>query len=92
VAAAAAFGIRVEDDLELDDDEYWLWPENDAAFALWLSLQTQWNVGMKGVTGLHYPGVEACMRLRGTRPKERAGLFGMVQMMEQVCLEEWAQQ
>lgn len=90
-AAAKALGIRIEGALELDE-EYWLWPENEDAFWLWLSLQTQWNTGMGGATGLNYPGVEACMRLRGIGTKERQRLFAAVQGMEQATLEEWARQ
>lgn len=89
--ALAAFGLYAVDDQVLQQDEYWLWPENEEAFALWLGLQTQWNVGMAGAVGLDYTGVEACMRMRDIGRKKRAELFAMVQLMEQACLEEWAE-
>lgn len=90
-AALAALGLYAEEALELDEDEFWLWPENEEAFVLWLGLQTQWTVGTQGATGLNYPGVEVCMRLRGIRrPKDRERLFGLIQVMEHACLEEWA--
>lgn len=88
--ALAAFGLVAVDDQVLQQDEYWLWPENEEAFALWIGLQTQWNVGMAGAVGLNYPGVETCMRMRDIACKKRAELFAMVQLMEQACLEEWA--
>lgn len=89
--ALAAFGLYAVDDQVLEQDEYWLWPENEEAFELWLGLQTQWNVGMAGAFGLDYTGVEACMRMRDIRKKKRNRLFAMVQLMEQACLEEWAE-
>lgn len=89
--ALAAFGLYAVDDQVLQQDEYWLWPENEEAFALWLGLQTQWNVGMAGAVGLNYTAVEACMRMRDIGRKKRAELFAMVQLMEQACLEEWAE-
>jgi len=88
----AAMGLQLVDDLEAQQDEYWLWPENDEAFGFWLSVQTQWNASMGGATGLNYPGVETCLRLRGLKKKARQHLFLLTQMMERACLEEWAQQ
>jgi hypothetical protein len=39
--ALAAFGLQCEGDLVLDQDEFWLWPENEEVFWLWVGLQTQ---------------------------------------------------
>lgn len=89
--ALAAFGLYAVDDHVIDQDEYWLWPENEEPFALWLGLQTQWNVSLGGAVGLEYIGVEACMRMRDISRKRRVELFAMVQLMEQACLEEWAE-
>lgn len=88
--ALAALGLYAVDEVVLEVDEFWLWPDSEEPFELWLGLQTQWNVGMGGAIGLLYPGVEACMRMRGIRPGERQRMFGLVQQMEQACLEEWA--
>jgi len=90
--ALAMLGLTVDGSAEPDEEEFWLWPESEEAFDLWLSIQTQWSVGMGGATGLNYPGVEACMRLRGLKKKSRQKLFLPIQMMERVCLEEWARQ
>ncbi len=90
--ALAALGLYAEGGLELKQDEYWLWPENDEAFGFWLSVQTQWNAGMGGATGLNYPGVETCLRMRGLKKKARQQMFLLIQMMERACLEEWARQ
>lgn len=90
--ALAAFGLYAEDEQVFDEDEFWLWPENEEAFAIWLRLQTQWNVLPElGRTGLNYPAVEVCMRMLGVGQKARNRLFGLIQIMEQACLDEWAQ-
>jgi len=47
----AAAGLTAED-FECEAVE--LWPENERAYFLFLSLQTQWRVGMGGATGLDY--------------------------------------
>jgi len=90
--ALAVLGLCADDSQIIDQDEFWLWPENEAAFNFWLAIQTQWNASMAGATGLNYPGVEACMRLRGLKKKSRQELFLSIQMMERACLEEWASQ
>lgn len=88
--ALALLGLYVEGGISLDSDEFWLWPENEEPFLFWLSVQTQWNVGMGGPTGLNYQGVEICMRRRAIRAGERNRLFELVQAMERAALDEWA--
>ena len=90
--ALAAFGLSAEGGIALNEDEYWLWPENYEPFNMWLAVQTQWSAGMGGATGLNYPGVETCMRLRGLKKKAREHTFLLIQMMERACLEEWSRQ
>jgi len=90
--ALAAFGLQCEDDTILDEDEFWLWPENEGALAFWCAVQTQWTVGMAGVIGLNYSGVESCMRMRGISKRERPALFALIQAMERAAMNEWAAQ
>lgn len=91
-SALAAMGLYAEEPIALVPDEFWLWPENEEAFDLWLAVQTQWTRDMQGAAGLNYNGVEVCMRMRGIRrPKVQERLFGLIQMMEHACLDEWAQ-
>jgi hypothetical protein len=90
--ALAALGLYAVEGVALDQDEFWLWPESSDAFDMWLAIQTQWAVSTGGITGLNYPGVETCMRLRGLKKKARASLFLLIQMMERASLEEWARQ
>ncbi len=92
VDALAAFGLQAEETLEIDD-KFALWPECVDVFKLWQAVQTQWRTGgMGGATGLDYAGVEACMKLRGIRNKDRTELFNGLQVMEQATLQEWALQ
>jgi len=91
-AALAAFGLFAEGGAEaaVRDEPFYLWPEHVAALQLWGAVQTQWRVGMAGPTGLDYVGVEALLRLRGIRGRERVERFAELQAMERAALEEWA--
>jgi len=90
--AMAVLGIYCEEEIVIDDDEFWLWPENEDAFLLWLSIQTQWVMGAAGPAGLNYSGVEACMRMQGVGKKQQRQLFESIWTMECAALEEWASQ
>lgn len=57
-----------------------------------MSVQTQWRMGMAGATGLDYAGVQAAMRLRGMKRRERAEVFECIQAAEFATLSEWAKQ
>lgn len=88
----AAFGIYCDDPVIVEDDEFWLWPENETTFEFWLSLQSQWVIGSAGPSGLNYSSVEVCMRMRGTKKNAQRALFEAIQAMEQAALEVWAAQ
>lgn len=88
--ALASLGLYCEDENVVDEEEFWLWPENEEAWWLWCAVQTQWVVGMAGPVGLSYPGVEACLRMRGLPALKVPELFGLIQAMESAALEEWA--
>lgn len=88
--ALAAFGLKAESALVIDEDFY-LWPENEPAFRLWLAVQTQWLFKPDGArAGLNYPGVKVEMEMRGVRKKGREQLWSLVKVMEHACLSEWA--
>jgi hypothetical protein len=89
--AAAAFGLYCEDESVVDDDEFWLWPENEEAFWLWCAIQTQWQKDMERRVGLNYAGVESCMRMRGIKKKDRPQFFALMQAMEYAALEVWSE-
>lgn len=86
----ALLGIYCDSAMAVDEDEFWLWPDNEDAFQLWLTLQSQWTIGMAGPTGLNYAGVEACMRMQGIRASRQREFFRLIQVMEQAALDEWS--
>lgn len=90
--AFAALGLQCEDSITIDQDEFWLWPENEEVFWLWLGLQTQWTASMAGAVGLSYASVEAYLRMKDIPKKKRRQIFPLIQHMEQATLEEWAAQ
>lgn len=87
--AFAALGLQFEGELD-QEEEFWLWPENEPVFWLWAGLQTQWVVGMSGVIGLNYASVESDMRMLGTPKKNVRDYYILIKHMEQAALEEWA--
>ena len=81
---AAAAGFEVPD-YELDDVD--LWPENKAAFDLFLSLRTQWRHGFKGPTGLDYGPLFRLMDDMGLQGDERRWMFDDIRHCESVALK-----
>jgi Phage related hypothetical protein (DUF1799) len=67
-----------------------LWPECLLSWRCWMSVQSQWRVGMGGPTGLDYAGVRAYLELAGLRKRERSEVFADLVLMERVTLEVWA--
>jgi hypothetical protein len=80
-----------EAQLELEDD-FFLWPENVAAFNLWLSVQTQWHTDSGRRTGLNYPGVDICLRHMAAPKQEKQWHFHAIQAMERAALDEWSRE
>lgn len=71
------------------DPVFYLLPENERVWELWLRVQTQWRVDAEGyITGLDYAGVLA--RLGRTSQRRRERLFDDMHAMELVTLEESA--
>lgn len=63
-----------------------VWPENWRAWTLFLTLTTQWFVGMGGRTGLRYESLYPLLdRLAGSE-QEWERLFDDVQVMERAAL------
>lgn len=85
----AGLGLQFEGDVVVDQDEFWLWPDNEEVFWFWAGLQTQWIVGMAGATGLNYASVESDLRMLAPKKKHR-DYYLLIKNMEQAALEEWA--
>jgi hypothetical protein len=68
-----------------------VWPENVEAVRLFCDVATQWRVAAGfGVVylGLDYAAVEAAMRMRGVKRRERSELFEKVRVMELAAKQE----
>jgi hypothetical protein len=87
--ALAAWGLQASEPV-LIEDEFYLWPESEPIFWLWLAVQTQWHVVDGTRLGLNYSGVAAAIELRGVSRKNRSQYFMLLQLMERTCLDEWA--
>jgi hypothetical protein len=72
--------------------EVYLWPCNAPVWALWQRVQTQWQVGLGGLTGLRYEGVRVVMGFSSLPKKERAWAFECLQGMERAALKVFESQ
>ena len=89
VELAADLGRFGADDLidEIDDDND-LFPvlrRNWLTIELFLQLQTQWRVGMGGITGFDYAAIEAACRMGGLKMNKTR--FNNLQIMEGAVLK-----
>lgn len=87
--ALAAWGLVAVGELNLDD-EFWLWPENEESFCLWLAVQTQWHRIDGHPCGMNYQSYQLLLEMRGVAKERRERLFSEMQVMESACLSEWA--
>lgn len=91
--SAAAFGVVLEGDTDeaaQDLPVFYLWPEHQAVFWLFIELRTQWRTGVEGPTGLDYAAVHAFLRLTGRRLSPAR--FEELRVMERGALIEVARQ
>ena len=59
-----------------------LWPENEPAFALFTTINTQWRIGMGGPTGLDYNVLFSCMERMQLSPEAFDQIFADVRVIE----------
>lgn len=82
--------IEAEVEQELARDTCEIHPDNETAALAFLALRTQWRVvpGFGGVAfqGLEYAAIPPVLELLQVPRKQRAALFGELQMMEQAAL------
>ncbi|WP_394789114.1 DUF1799 domain-containing protein [Rhodoferax sp.] len=96
-AALDFFGVVIEREPLPEPPSFYLWPENLEPFQFFLSLSTQWRVGVNGCTGLDYQVVRSEIEVRegsscrAMVAQRRNRLFQMVQAMEVGALEGWQQ-
>lgn len=86
-----SFGIDPHD-ADLDDhqqNEFPVFQENWDTLNAFLRFQTQWRVGMNGVTGLDYAAIQAGLRMSGQRMRPQ--VFEGLQAMEFAVLSAVAE-
>jgi hypothetical protein len=90
----AALRIRPDGPVHIGDAllPFHLFPENREAWQLFMSVQTQWRVGMGGREGLDYPGVHCVIDSCRAWRKHRRRRFAEICAMERASLAEWAEQ
>lgn len=64
-----------------------LWQENAVTVEVFISMQTQWNIGPAGAIGLRYESLPWLMDLRGITAADRPGLMAGLATMERGALE-----
>ena len=88
-AALAAWGLRADVEIEVDE-EFCLWPDCVDAFQVWQLIQTQWKSNAAGrPDGLNYPGVEVVIGRRRMTSEKEDEMFSLLQVMERATLVEW---
>ena len=70
--------------LEAAEQHCEVWEENWDIVAMFLRMETQWNVSMSGLTGLCYPSLEWLCRLYEV--KEPLEMFEGIRIMESAVL------
>lgn len=65
-----------------------IWPENWPAFKLFTTMQTQWNIGMGGRTGLRYEALYPLLDRDAQTTEQWLELFEDVRVMEYAALKQ----
>jgi hypothetical protein len=90
----AAFGLRIEDDVEPEpvvDERFEVWPETFEALILLQRVGTQWASDFGARTGVRYEVLPVIFDLYGPDAKEdRRALMEDLQTMERAILDAQA--
>lgn len=78
-------GVILPDD-HSPSDNFEVWEENWEVLTLFLRLQTQWRIGMNGLTGLDYAATAWILKLYAEEQRHRE-LLEDLQIMEGAVLE-----
>jgi hypothetical protein len=76
---------ELKERLREQEQDVAVWPENWPAVQVWVRAQTQWRMGMGGVTGMDYSGVE--MVMRQMKIEDAPDCFGRIQVLEAATLK-----
>lgn len=91
-ADLAAWGMCAERSENTDARQpFYLWPENEEAWYLFMACGTQWRSGQNGREGMDYQGVQIVMRdICGIARRDRTQRMREVHLMVVSALNEWA--
>lgn len=84
-AELSMFGLTPDDFPELDDTVE-IWPDNEAAVAVFCGMQSQWRVGFAGATGMDYAALPAVLSLLQIPPEQHPDTFDCLRTMEAEAL------
>jgi hypothetical protein len=68
-----------------------LWPDNVDALKAFTAMNTRWDVGMSGATGLIYAELPFVFEMAGLPREDWPTVFDDVQVMERTELAYWKQ-
>ena len=82
--SANAWGVILESVPPQDDEDedFTVFYDGQLALKIFLSVQSQWNVSMAGITGLSYPSVLGVIELYAKKKKDRLNLLDEVSAIE----------
>jgi hypothetical protein len=88
--AEALAGGYTLDDFE-EDSQAEVWPDNEAAWALWTEIHSQWRAGPMGPYALDYGVLFTRMDRLHLEDDAWQQLFGDMRVMERAALDQMAQ-
>lgn len=66
----------------------WLWPDTALVVEVFMSMGTQWRIGMNGATGLDYSALPFVLRALNVKRKYWSEFLDDIRLMESVALKE----
>jgi hypothetical protein len=73
-------------DWEEEVGEVIVWPDNEEAYLVFRAMDTQWNHGFNGPTGLKYEALPEVWRRSKVAPDQRDDAFLSLRIMESAAL------
>lgn len=64
-----------------------MWPDNYPAVNVFISMSTQWRVGMAGATGLDYNALPAVLRMTQIPRSDWPEIFQSIRILEDAAME-----
>jgi hypothetical protein len=83
-------GITIIDETEIKHESITvipIMPENKAAWMIFCKMDTQWNVGFGGATGINYAALWATIDRFVKKRKQRIDVFDRIGLLERGALQ-----